>query len=531
MNRNLKSPKSVYLTLGVGFALGAVCFAGLSSGVSISKAFGDTHLRSFQPRTISSPSSESVAEVRNLDNFYTNLAGFVGPAVVDIQSSSGRQAGPNGERIPTSGGEGSGFILRPDGYIVTNDHVVGGFDNVKVILKDGREFSGKVTRAHDSDIAIVKIEAKDLPTLQFGDSDKLKPGQMAMAIGSPFAFQQSVTFGHISALDRDRTMIEGRYYPDMIQTDTAINMGNSGGPLCNIDGQVIGLNTAIYSPSGASAGIGFAIPSNQVRLIVDKLIETGKIVRSQIGLIPQNLTDYQKQQKHVTGGALVQDAPEGQPAGMAGIKKDDIVVKVGRTPINSQIDLRNSMLVYAPGTTVPVEVIRNGEHKTYQVKLQLHKELTEQEIQNQMAPRSGQRQFQIPRGFDGPEEFFKDFPGFGDQGPNRVVPRTKQAPSNSDGKAHLGVGVGSLTDEIRQQFSIPDNAKGAVVAEITPGSVADTLGLQPGDVILNLGGKEINTPQDLTDAMKGVKPGDTRRIRYSRYGRHSVSTNDVEVTF
>jgi serine protease Do len=533
MNRQPKSPKSVYLTLGVGFAFGAFCMVVLPNltHLSISRAFADTHLPSFQQRTISSPSRESLAEVKNLDNFYTNLAGFVAPAVVDIQSSSGRQLSQDGERMPISGGEGSGFILRPDGYIVTNDHVVGGFDNVKVILKDGREFQGKVTRAHDSDIAVVKIDAKDLPTLAFGDSDKLKAGQMAMAIGSPFAFQQSVTFGHISALGRDRTMIEGRYYPDMIQTDTAINMGNSGGPLCNIEGQVIGLNTAIYSPSGASAGIGFAIPSNQVRLIVDKLIETGKIVRSQIGVIPENLTDYQKLQRHLTnGGALVEDAPEGQPAGMAGIKKGDVVIRVGHTQINSQIDLRNSMLEYAPGTTVDVEVIRDGAHKTFKVKLQLHKELAEEETG---APRSGQPQMRAPRGFDGPEEFFnfKDFPGLQFPGFGDRQPRTKTAPTSPDGKAHLGVRVGNVTDEIRHQFYIPENTKGAVVGEVTSGSVAESLGIRPGDVIQSLGGKQINTAQDLTDAMAGVKHGDSRRIRFVRYGEGSVATSEMDVTF
>ncbi len=529
MSSQIKTSKGVYITLGAGFALGAICMIGLDSGAAFSKAYGDTHLPTFQQRTISAPSKESLAEVRNLDTFYTNLAAFVSPAVVDIQSTTGRQTGPNGERMPTSGGEGSGFILRPDGYIVTNDHVVGGFDNVKVILKDGREFDGKVTRAHDSDIAIVKIDAKNLPTLAFGDSNTLRPGQMAMAIGSPFSLKQSVTFGHISALDRDQTMIENRYYPDMIQTDTSINMGNSGGPLTNMDGQVVGINTAIYSPSGTSAGIGFAIPSNQVQLIADKLIETGKIVRSQIGLAPGNLTDYQKQLKHVSGGALVLNAPEGQPAGMAGIKKDDIVVRVGHTAITNQVDLRNSMLEYAPGTTVPVEVIRDGAHKTYQVKLQTHQETPDQEAQ-----RPNSQQFRMPRGFDGPgsdsppEDFFKNFPGLGD---GQGQPRTHRAPANTDGKAHLGVSIGDLTDDTRQSFSIPANARGAVVADVTPGSVAEGLGIQPGDVIESLGDKDITSAQDLTNAITKLKHGDTSRIKFTRYGQGSMATQMKDVTF
>ncbi len=376
MNRKNQIPNSVYVTLGSGFVLGAIFMAGLAfEGTGgFSKAQGQSSLPNFEPRTISAPSRESTAEVKNLDAFYANLAAFVSPAVVDIRATSGREMSADGTRVPVSGGEGSGFILRPDGYIITNDHVVAGFDNVKVILKDGREFDGKVTRAHESDIAVIKINATNLPTLAFGDSDKLKPGQMAMAVGSPFSFQQSVTFGHISALGRERTQIEDRSYPDMIQTDTAINMGNSGGPLCNIDGQVVGLNTAIYSPSGTSAGIGLAIPSNEVRLIADKLIEKGKVVRSFIGVAPMNLTDYQKQQRHVSGGALVQEARESDPAGMAGVRKDDIIVRVGQTAVNTQMDLRNSMLQYAPGSSVDLEVIRGSEHKTFKVKLGEYKD-------------------------------------------------------------------------------------------------------------------------------------------------------------
>jgi serine protease Do len=355
---------------------------------------------------------------------------------------------------------------------------------------------------------------------------------MAMAVGSPFSFQQSVTFGHISALGRDRTRIEDRFYPDMIQTDTAINMGNSGGPLCNIEGQVVGLNTAIYSPSGTSAGIGLAIPSNQVRLIVDKLIETGKIVRSQIGIAPDNLTDYQKQQKHVSGGALVADAPESGPAGMAGIKKDDIVVRVGHTTINSQMDLRNAMLEYAPGTPVDVEVIRAGARKTFKVKLEQHKDLATPAAPLGVPGGQGQQQFRFPKGFNAPEEFFKDFPGIqGVPGNGGRQPRTQPSPVTPDGKPRLGVTIGNLTDDVRKQFSIPATAKGAVVADVAPGSIAEGIGLQPGDVIEGLGGKSISTAQDLTSVMAGVKHGETRQIRFSRYGIGSVMNSQMDVAF
>ncbi len=531
MNRKNQIPNSVYVTLGSGFVLGAIFMAGLAfEGTGgFSKAQGQSSLPNFEPRTISAPSRESTAEVKNLDAFYANLAAFVSPAVVDIRATSGREMSADGTRVPVSGGEGSGFILRPDGYIITNDHVVAGFDNVKVILKDGREFDGKVTRAHESDIAVIKINATNLPTLAFGDSDKLKPGQMAMAVGSPFSFQQSVTFGHISALGRERTQIEDRSYPDMIQTDTAINMGNSGGPLCNIDGQVVGLNTAIYSPSGTSAGIGLAIPSNEVRLIADKLIEKGKVVRSFIGVAPMNLTDYQKQQRHVSGGALVQEARESDPAGMAGVRKDDIIVRVGQTAVNTQMDLRNSMLQYAPGSSVDLEVIRGSEHKTFKVKLGEYKDpgLQGNSSRGFQRGQQGSPQFHFP---GNPEEFFKDFPGI--QGtPGQRQPRQKTTPVSPDGKPHLGVGVGNITDEVRSQYSIPSNVKGAVVGEVTPGSIAESLGIQTGDVIQSFDGRPIQSASDLTSAISGVSVGDSKRIAFKRYGAGSVMTFEMDAKF
>ena len=217
MNQPVRTSKSVYAIFGAGLLLGAVSMMGVLKGgvVSVASAAQD-----FKPRVIGNISVENMTELRNLDNSIANLADFVAPAVVDIRSSSGRAMGPNGERMPVTEGEGSGFVIRPDGYIVTNDHVVGGFDTVKVTLKDGRQFDGKVTRAKDSDIAIVKIDANNLPTLSFGDSSKVRPGQMSMAVGAPFGLTNSVTVGHISALGRQE-VIENRMYPTLIQTDTA----------------------------------------------------------------------------------------------------------------------------------------------------------------------------------------------------------------------------------------------------------------------------------------------------------------------
>jgi serine protease Do len=252
--------------------------------------------------------------------------------------------------------------------------VVGGFDSVKVVLNDGRELDGKVIRAEDIDLAVVKVDATDLPTLPFGDSSKVRPGQFSMAVGSPFGLDNTVTFGHISALGRtnqirDERLNLNRDYPDLIQTDTAINMGNSGGPLVNVRGEVIGINTAIFSPSGMNNGIGFAIPSNTARLIADKLITDGKVRRGAMGLLPQTLPIYKRKELGVDGGASVQQVVNGTPAAIAGIKQGDVIVRIGNIPVKNETDVRDAMLNYAPGEKVEVEVVRDKQSKTFTVAL------------------------------------------------------------------------------------------------------------------------------------------------------------------
>ncbi len=521
MNQPVRTSKSVYAIFGAGLLLGGVSMAGELKGGVVSTAYAS---QDFKPRVIGNVSVESMTELRNLDNSIANLADFTAPAVVDIQSTKGRSMGPNGERTPVTQGEGSGFIIRPDGYIVTNDHVVGGFDTVKVTLKDGREFDGKVTRAQDSDIAIVKIDANNLPTLSFGDSSKVRPGQTSMAVGAPFGLQFSVTVGHVSALGREEE-IEGRLYPTLIQTDTSINMGNSGGPLVNIDGQVIGVNTAIYSPSGVSSGIGFAIPANQAKLIADMLINKGKVTRSMLGLQPENLKDYEKAEKHLDGGAVVRRVTSDGPANAAGIKTGDIIVKIGTTPITSELDLRNAMLEYAPGSTVPVELVRDGNHMTVSVKLIAYKEPQVQQMQQQPFEQGpGGQRFEIPRGLQIPRGFMDPFDqGQGEEAPAPMLPQ--------GGKPRFGVTVEDATADVRSQFNIPASVSGAVVAAVVPGSLADNLGLTPGDVITSFGGKKINGAQALTNAVKAVKSGGSAKVHYVRYSDDGSAESDLTVKF
>lgn len=525
MSTQHRTTKSVYLTLAAGAALGAIALAGVERGMGVTPAVAqgtDSVSGGYAPRVIGNSTAESLAELHNLDSSLANLASFASPAVVHITAVTERKMGPSGERMPVKGGEGSGFIFRPDGYIITNDHVVGGYDKVTVILKDGRELPGKVIRAEDSDIAIVKVSADSLPTLAFADSTKVRPGQISMAIGAPFGLEQSVTIGHVSALSRE-TVIQGKQYPDLIQTDTPINMGNSGGPLVNVDGQVIGINTAIYSPTGINAGIGFSIPANQARLIADILIKDGKLTRSMLKLVPENLKDYQKKEMGLSGGALVTRVESDGPAAMAGIKQDDVIVRIGDTTINSQLDLRNAMLVYRPGTTVPIEVVRNKQHVTLQVKLIAYeqpKATITMPDGNGSAP-----QLKTPKDL---QEWFKDMPGFPKIEDDSNTDDS-DVPAVRDGRARLGVSVQTLGDQTRKSVGIPSTVSGAYVADVTPGSVAARLGLQPGDVITQLGDKKIQTAEDLTSAMSKVNWGDKKKVSYKRFksGLRMEVTHDV----
>ncbi|HQU18884.1 MAG TPA: trypsin-like peptidase domain-containing protein, partial [Fimbriimonadaceae bacterium] len=274
--RKTRSGKSAYVMLLIGAVIGAVTFASIQSGKVISPAQAEKPAVAMPASNLEAPKLDML---RSLDEAFASIVDYASKAVVHIRTGGDRSQGLTSAM---ASGEGSGVIFRSDGYIVTNAHVVDSFDTVTVTLNDGRSFPGKVIKAEDIDIAVVKIQASDLPTVQFGNSDAVRPGQFAIAVGSPFGFENSTTIGHISAIGRESIVPDmrqgsARFYPDLIQTDASINMGNSGGPLLNVDGQVVGINTAIYSGTGGSVGIGFAIPSNQARMIADMLIEKGKV--------------------------------------------------------------------------------------------------------------------------------------------------------------------------------------------------------------------------------------------------------------
>jgi serine protease Do len=340
----------------------------------------------------------------------------------------------------TEHGVGSGVVVTRDGYILTNNHVVDGAKEVKVALTDGREFTAKVIgRDPKTDVAVVKIDADNLSVVPMADSDNVKVGDVVLAVGNPFGVGQTVTEGIVSAKNRGNMGIED--YEDFIQTDAAINPGNSGGALVDIDGRLIGINTAILSHSGGNQGVGFAIPSNLARTVMESLIQNGHVMRSYLGIMIQNVTPALAQEFNLKGaaGALVGDVVPGGPADQAGFKDGDVVMKFNGQKITDSRQLQLIVAETKPGAKVPVEILRNGDPKTFEVTV-------------------------------------KQLPG------TESLAEAGSQNGNDTGTLN-GVGVGDLDPQVREQFHIPTTVQGAVVTQVDPGSAAAEAGMKPGDVI------------------------------------------------
>lgn len=519
--KNILSNSPLVFILAAGVLIGA----GATASVIGTKGNNSTSVPSpyvsvASPRPVGQINAQSLDMVKALNESFASLSEIAKPAVVHIRVQNSGTRNSLGER-QAMGGEGSGFIFRPDGYIITNDHVVGGFEKVTVILYDGREFPGKVMRVQDSDIAVVKIEAKDLPTLPFADSSQVKTGEFAIAIGAPFGLENTVTVGHVSALQRENQIPDPntqtvRLYSDLIQTDAAINVGNSGGPLLNIEGQVIGINSAIFSPTGTSGGIGFAISSNQARLLAETLIEKGKVVRGFLGILPENLKIHQAKELGIEKGALVANAPSDGPAAMAGIKQGDVVVRINNLPVESQVDLRNAMIKYGPGSKVEVEVVRDKQRKTFTVTT---KEPPVQPTASLIPRNQGQTPNEMPN--------IEDFPGFKDF-PRVQVP--DQVP-NAGANPRMGVEIGDVNETSRNTFSLPSGTTGAVVNTVAPGSPAYKMGLKPGDVITEIGGVKITNAEGVAKEMQKVQWGQTKKVKAKRFENNSEVIIERDVTF
>jgi len=372
---------------------------------------------------------------------------------------------------------GSGVIVDSSGYIITNNHVVAKADEIKVLLSDKREFIGKVVGTDPkSDLAIIKIEAKNLPSIPWGNSENLDVGEYVLAIGNPFGLNQTITMGIVSAVGRANVGIAD--YEDFIQTDAAINPGNSGGALVNVNGELIGINTAIFSRSGGYMGIGFAVPSKMAQAVMNSLIKEGKVVRGWLGVSIQKVTkDLAKQfDLKDANGALIGEVMSGTPAKAGGIKDGDVIISFDGKPVDSPTTLRNLVAQTKVGKRTDVVVVRDGKRKTLKVKI-------------------GEQPKDVAQSGIGADEDDSD-----------------------ETSALAGLEVRALTKEIAKQIGVPDGTKGVVVAGVEPGSAAQEAGLRRGDVIVELNRKRVRKLADFKKIAKKINVKRNILLRVKRKG-------------
>jgi serine protease Do len=367
-------------------------------------------------------------------------------------------------------GLGSGTIVDAKaGYILTNNHVVADADKLTVKLPDGRQFEAKVVGTDPAtDLAVIKIDAKDLPQAKLGNSDELEVGESVIAIGNPFGLEQTVTLGIVSA--KGRTSVGLTDYEDFIQTDASINPGNSGGPLMNLKGEVVGVNTAIFSRSGGNMGIGFSIPINQARSVMDSLIKYGKVTRGFLGVVIQDITADIANALGVQAGdgVLVANVGINTPAGKAGVKQSDIITTFNGRPVKSVNALRNAVAAIKPGTTVPLEVLREGK------KLKLSIKIEEQPTDMRAA---------IGQGAPGPGG----------------------TPGEAASKV-LGMSLQELTPELADQLGYSGQT-GVAITDVEANSPAAQAGVQQGALILSVNRKPVKTVAEITAAVNQAASG------------------------
>ena len=373
---------------------------------------------------------------------------------------------------------GSGVLVDPKGYILTNNHVIENAQEIIVRLSDQRKFTARlVGRDPKTDLAVLKVDAPaPLPVAELGDSGHLRVGQWAIAIGNPFGLDRTVTVGIVSATARTRVGVT--QYDNFIQTDASINPGNSGGPLLHIDGKVVGINTAIVA---AGQGIGFAIPINQARDVMQQLIARGRVVRGWLGIVIQDLTDQLAGSFGVKegGGVLVAEVMKGSPADTAGLKAGDIVVELGGSPIKEVPDLQRRVAAVKPGQTMKLAVIRERKPMSFTVKI-------------------GEMPSDEPILAEGP------------------------------GTDEWGLTVESLTGDAALRLDLPVN-RGLLVTDVQPGSPAEKAGLRRGDVILEMAKRPADDPANLYKVLNGLKPGESLLIYVHRTGGSGGGANQYLV--
>ena len=480
----------------VSFALGAMLVGSLLTGVVMTLPILRTGDAQAQDRTVAPPQNrtmvdgQNLAAAQDLSSAFRNVADLLRPSVVSIsvkQTQIIRRGGglPPGFRVPRGfeglfdevprgeierrqreTGMGSGVIVRDDGYILTNNHVIEDAGELDVELSDGRTVAGKIIGTDpETDLAVIKIEANGLQAAAFGDSDAIRVGDWVLAIGSPFGLDQTVTAGIISGKNRDQDIIkDGEGFEDFLQTDAAINPGNSGGALVNLRGELIGINTAILSRSGASAGIGFAIPVSIARPVLNSIIDSGIVRRGFLGasvvdVTPRMIQDFNLK---VQSGAMVGSVLEDQPASRAGLQPGDVVTKMDGRLITTGTQLRNYIASRPPGSVIKMEINRGGKAMKVDVNLQ---------------------------------------------------ERTESALAGFKSGEVMGAELAPATPEIARRYGYANLRGGLVVTEIKPNSEADEAGLQVGDVLQSAANVVLESAAQLKEILdEGAKRQQAVRV-------------------